>query len=430
MITPEIMSPAGDFTALRAALDAGADAVYFGVKDMNMRNTAKNFTEHDFSDITTLCHSYNAKAYLAVNIIVYQHELKRVSNILNYAKNAAVDAVICWDFAVISLARSMCLPVFLSTQASVSNAESILFYYSTCGIRRFVLARECSLNDIAHIRTHLHDTLGKDSAASIQLETFVHGAMCVSVSGRCFLSQFHYGASANRGECYQPCRREYSVSCKDEKKSFTLENNYILSPKDLCTIPFIEKLIDTGIDSFKIEGRNRSPEYVSTVTRVYRTLVDYYCSHSPVDPDAFNALKKASMEDVAKVYNRGFSSGFYMGKPIDEWTDAYGSSSTHLKLYSGYVTKFYRKPSVAEIKIENEEFKCGDTLMIQGPSTGVYTFVAHSIEVEHTKIEQTKRGTPVAVRTEQRVRPNDRVFVVKERVKNGTLKARATLLES
>lgn len=415
MNIPEIMSPAGDFTALRAALNAGADAVYFGVADMNMRNTAKNFTEDDFSAIATQCHENNAKAYLALNIIVYQHETERVSEILTAAKNADIDAVICWDFSVVSVARALNLPVFLSTQASVSNAESILFYHSTCDINRFVLARECSLDDIVQIRAELSERLGEKDAAKIELETFVHGAMCVSVSGRCFLSQFHYGMSANRGECYQPCRREYTITCKDEEKSFDIGNNYILSPKDLCTLPFIEKLIDAGVNSFKIEGRNRSPEYVSAVTKAYRDIVDYYCAHTPVDEDEFKVLKEQCMEQVAKVYNRSFSSGFYMGKPIDEWTDTYGSSSTELKLYAGYVTKYYRKPSVAEIKVENEEFSTDDTLMIQGPTTGVYRLTADSIEVEHEKIDHAQRGMLVAVKTERRVRPNDRVFIVKER---------------
>jgi putative protease len=410
---PEIMAPAGDWISLRAALDAGCDAVYFGIGSMNMRAGAKNFPLSALKRITKLCHDNNVKAYIALNTIVYENEITKIKKIISKAKENLIDAIICWDFAVIQEATQQGIPVHISTQMNVSSSESILFFYNHFRIRRFVLARECSLDDIKTIKKDLTKALGS-KAKLIEIEVFAHGAMCVSISGRCFLSQFQYNKSANRGECLQPCRREYIVTEKEERYSFIIGNHFILSPKDLCTLPFIEKLIKVGIASFKIEGRNRSPEYVSVVTAAYRKAVDFYFLNNGRRgfQKEFESLKKELTHTLNKVYNRGFSAGFFLGKPINEWTDRDGNKAAAKKEYIGIVKKYYKKLGVAEVQVESKGFKLGDEILFQGPTTGVLTQIAESIEIDHHKIDQALKGTLVAVRTKRLVRVNDRVYVV------------------
>ena len=407
----EIMSPAGDWISLRAAIDAGCDAVYFGIKGINMRAGAKNFAIHELKKITQTCHKNDVKAYLALNIIVYEKEIKNIAKILTKAKAAGIDAVICWDMAVIREANKQQIPIFISTQMSVSNSQSIIFFYETFGIKRFVLARECSIDDIKRIRKELKKAI-KTKANDIEIEVFAHGAMCVSISGRCFLSQLQFGKSANRGECIQPCRREYKIIDIEEKHSFVIGNNYILSPKDLCALPFIEKLIEAGVDSLKIEGRNRSPEYVKTVTSAYREAIDFYFENNGKKGfrKEFDALKRKLVNELNQVYNRGFSSGFFMGKPINEWTDCYGSKATTRKEYVGIVKNYYKKHGVAEIKVESNEFSKGDEIMFQGPTTGVFLQKASSIEINHKQVNQAVKGKCVAVKTKKLVRVNDKVY--------------------
>ncbi|MEA3515151.1 MAG: peptidase U32 family protein [Nanoarchaeota archaeon] len=408
---PEIMAPAGDWISLRAAIDAGCDSVYFGIKGINMRAGAKNFAIPELKKITQTCHKNDVKAYLALNTVVYEKEIKNIAKILAKAKAAGIDAVICWDMAVIREANKQKIPVFISTQMSVSNSQSIIFFYETLGIKRFVLARECSIEDIKRIRKELKKALGV-KAKEIGIEVFVHGAMCVSISGRCFLSQFQFGKSANRGECIQPCRREYKITDIEEKHSFVIGNNYLLSPKDLCVLPFIEKLIEAGVDSLKIEGRNRSPEYVRTVTSAYRKAIDFYFENKSKNgfEKEFDVLKKKLVDEVKRVYHRGFSSGFFMGKPINEWTDSYGSKATTRKEYVGVVKNYYKKHGVAEIKVESNEFNKGDEIMFQGPTTGVFSQKADSIEINHKQVNQAVKGEYVAVKTKKLVRVNDKIY--------------------
>lgn len=408
------MAPAGDWISLQAALDAGCDAVYFGVQGMNMRAGTKNFPLSALGKIAGKCRGYNAKAYLALNILVYENEIARIKKIIAKAKQACIDAVICSDFAVIWEARKQNIPVHISTQMSVSNSESICFFYKTCGVQRFVLARECSLKDIHKIQKNLFHILGAE-AAQIELEVFAHGAMCVSISGRCLISEFLFGKSANRGECLQPCRRKYRVVDKQDPYSLDIGSNYILSPKDICTLPFIEKLFQAGIASFKLEGRNRSPEYVSTVTQAYRQAVDFYYQNRRKNgfQKEFAALKRKLTIEVKKVYNRDFSTGFYLGKPLNQWTTGPGSQAPVRKEYVGVVQKYYPKAAVAEIKVESNSFKLGDDLLFQGPTTGIYPQKAGSIEVQHEKIDAVRKGMLIALKTEKRVRKNDKVFVMK-----------------
>jgi U32 family peptidase len=413
-LKPEIMSPAGDWVSLRAALDAGCDAVYFGVQGFNMRARADNFTAASLGRIARLCHGAGARAYLALNTISYEAELGKIKSLLARARAARIDAVICWDFAVIEAARSLGLPVFASTQMSVSNSSGLLALYRHFGIKRFVLARECSLDDMKNISRNLSKALGPQSR-EIEIEVFAHGAMCVSVSGRCFLSQFEHGKSANRGECLQTCRREFIVHDVLRGHELALGNKYILSPKDLCVLPFIEKLIDAGAASFKIEGRSRSPEYVATVTTAYRRAVDFYAEHrreADFKP-RFAALKHELMEELARVYNRGFSTGFYLGKPIDQWHEVEGSLATTRKEYCGMVTNFYKQHGAAEIRVESNEFAPGDEIMFQGATTGVFSQKVESIEIHRMQVDRACKGSLVAVKADRPVRRGDKAYVIK-----------------
>ena len=415
---PEILSPAGDWTCLRTAVQADCDAVYFGIRGINMRSAATNFLAEELSDVSDFCHSNSVKCYLTLNTIIYEHEREFVYSLLKQAYEAKIDAIIAWDFAIIEKANQIGLPVHISTQMSVANAESLLFLHRQLGITRFVLARECSLDDVRAIRETLDKELpgGSDS---IELECFAHGAMCVAVSGRCFLSQFQYGKSANRGECLQPCRRAYEINSveiknTEENQSFRLENQHVLSPHDLCTLPFLDQLINAGIVCFKIEGRNRSPEYVSVATRAYKEAVDF-CFAKQGNPEferGFEQLSKKLMGQLEKVYNRGFSSGFYMGKPIDEWTKTAGSQATTKKEYVGLVTNYYKKPSVAEVKIHSAGISLGDEIMFQGPTTGLVTQKVESMQIEHESVDSAAKGTLIAIKTDKPVRRNDKLFVV------------------
>jgi len=405
------MAPAGDLTSLKAALDAGADAVYFGITSMNMRASARNFSAAQMPEIAQICHERKAKAYLALNTIVFDNECEQGRELVKQAAQAGIDAVICWDFAILQAALEFNIEPFISTQMSVANSTSIAFLYRNFGIKRFVLARECTLEELHNIRTNLIKEFG-EKAKQIEIEIFAHGAMCVSVSGRCFMSQFHFENSANRGECRQPCRREYTITDIRDGKSFVLGQDYVMSPKDLCTLPFLDQLLEAGIDSLKIEGRGRSPEYVSTVTRCYRRFIDFYFENF-ADPDFktnMAKLKDELMHELGQVFNRGFSDGFFFGRQIEDWTGGNGSKATHRKVYIGIVTNFFRKPMVAEIKVEANGFKTGDELMFQGPTTGVVSLVAESIEHQFKPVSEAPKNSFVGVKLSQRVRENDQVY--------------------
>ena len=315
--------------------------------------------------------------------------------------------------AVIQAASAHRLPVFLSTQMSVSNSKSLALFHQTFGIRRFVLARECSLAQIRAMRRNLQKHLGP-KAASIEIEVFGHGAMCVSVSGRCFLSEDRFGKSANRGECLQPCRREYQITDLEGEVSFRLGNNYLLSPEDLCTMPFLDQLLQAGIASIKIEGRARTPEYVSTVTCAYRRAIDFYFEHKGRRgfKAEFEALKLSLTGELGAAYHRGLSSGFFMGKPAAQWTNSRGNRATKTKRAVGEVMNYYRKAGAAEIHVLTSPFAIGDELLIQGPTTGSVRVKVESIQVEHTAKDSAQRGERVALQIPEPVRPRDRVFLV------------------
>jgi len=413
---PELMAPAGDWASLRAALKAGADAVYFGLRGLNMRSNYRNFTPAEMQRIATECHRVGARAYLALNTIIYETELSKVDRVLKTATKAGIDAVICWDMAVVQKAKALGLPVFLSTQMSVSNSASLGLFYRTFGIRRFVLARECSLAHIRSIRRRLKKELGAE-AENIELEVFAHGAMCVSISGRCFLSEDRFGKSANRGACLQPCRREYKITDAEGEISYRLGSNYLLSPEDLCAMPFLDQLFATGVASLKIEGRARTPEYVGTVTAAYRRAIDFYFENKGRRgfKAKFEALKTELTQELDGAYHRGLSSGFFMGQPIGQWTTGRGSRASKSKKLVGEVLNYYRKAGAAEIQVRNAPFALGDELLIQGPTTGLVRVRVTSIQIEHEAKERAERGERIALGVPEQVRPRDRVFLVTKR---------------
>ena len=413
---PEILSPAGNWTSLEAAIRAGCDAVYFGIGALNMRASARNFSVEELPAIVARCREAGVRCYLALNTIVYEHELPLLDASLDAARDAGVNAIIASDIAVVDGARARGIEVHISTQMSVSNSRGLAHLFRTFGIRRFVLARECTLEAVVQIRHALAESLGRDADA-IELEAFAHGAMCVSVSGRCFMSESQYGKSANRGECLQPCRREYRVTNTEEGETFDLGTHHVMSPKDLCTLPFVERLIDAGIVSLKIEGRNRSPEYVSTVTRAYREVVDAYVSGNPEKPefaDGFAALKQEHLARIDRVYHRGYSSGFFMGKPVDAWTLSGNSQATAHKAYVGLVTNYYSRVGVAEVRVQDHTICNGDTVMFQGPTTGVVEQVVESMQVEHADVSEVDKGMSVAIKVAEPVRRNDKLYVIIE----------------
>lgn len=401
---PELLSPIQDWTSLSAAIENGADAVFFGIKGFNMRAGAKNFTEKDLPKIVKIAHKNNVKTYLAINTIIFEDQIKKTEKILIKVKKVKVDAIICWDFAIIQIAKKLKIEIHISTQASIANSETAEFYRKL-GVKRIVLARECSLEQIKEIKKH----------TKVEIEIFIHGAMCVSISGRCFMSQFLYGKSANCGECLQPCRRKYIIKQIDGDEELELGEDYVLSPKDLCTMDFFEKIMDVGVDCFKIEGRNRSPEYVANVTKAYRTIIDFIYSVKKRDKkfqEELINLKKNLFEKLNSVYHRGNSSGFFLGKPINEWTKNYGNQATQKKIYIGKVLNYFKKIKVAEIIIQgNKKIKKGDTIIFQGPTTGSIEEKILSIEKNHQLITKVKKGEKIALGISSIVRKNDEVYL-------------------
>ncbi|PKL72416.1 hypothetical protein CVV26_01990 [Candidatus Kuenenbacteria bacterium HGW-Kuenenbacteria-1] len=411
---PELLAPIQDWTSLIAAIENGADAVYFGIKGFNMRAGAKNFTVKDFTKIVKIAHKKNVKTYLAINTIIFENEIKKIEKILIKTKQAKVDAIICWDFAVIQIAKKLKIEIHISTQASITNSKTAEFYRKL-GAKRIVLARECSLEQIKEIKKY----------TKVEIEIFIHGAMCISISGRCFISQFLYGKSANRGECSQPCRRKYIIKQIDGKEELELGEDYILSPKDLRTMNFFEKIMDVGVDCFKIEGRNRSPEYVATVTKAYRTIIDFIYLAKKRDKkfqEELINLKNSLSKKLDIVYHRDNSSGFFLGKPINELTSYCENQAIQKKVFVGKVLNYYKKIEVAEIIIQgNKKIKIGDIIIFQGPTTGSVEEKIISIEKDHQPILKAQKGEKIAIKINCIVRKNDQVYLMKRYKKNKIL---------
>lgn len=408
------MAPAGDFVCLSAALQNRADAVYFGLKGSNMRAGARNFELADLPRIAEECRAANAKAYLTLNNIYFDAETKTLDNQIAAAKDAGIDAIIAWDFAAIERAVAAGVEVFLSTQASVANSDALCAYFKRFGIKRFVLARECTLDDIAAIKNATATKLGAKDAKQISIEVFGHGAMCVSISGRCFMSQYYGGKSANKGECLQPCRREYTIKEeRDGGAEFRIGDGYVLSPKDLCTLPFVEKIFDAGADSLKIEGRNRNAQYVSTTVKAYVAARDFWLENSGLKDfdEKFVALKKKLLPALGENFNRGFSAGFYMGKPLGDWTSK-GNLASVKKTILGRVTNYLSRAGVAEIVVDDNSAKIGDKICIEGNSTGYLEFEIASVQIENSPVQEIVKGQKAAIKVPAKVRPNDRIYLL------------------
>jgi putative protease len=389
----ELLAPVGDFTNLRIAIDAGADAIYFGLKEFSLRSNAKNFKIEDLDKINEMCAEKNLKKYLTLNSIIYNEELLRVDEILQKAKGK-IDAVICWDLGVIQLCIKNKIPFHVSTQASVSNYESAEFY-KKLGAERIVFARELNLEQIKEII----------QKTGIEGEAFIHGAMCVAVSGRCFMSQFLFNRSANRGQCIHPCRREYIIKDTQQGKELKIENNHVMSAKDLCALPFIDKLKSSGITSFKIEGRNRDPRYVETVVRIYRKALD---SEKPLTEEQINKF----LEELKSVYNKGFSSGFYLGSPTaDDFSKTEHSDATKKKHFIGTIQKYYPKLNVATVKLVSE-LKINDEINIIGKTTGLVKTKIGSMEIKNQPIEKASKGEEMGIKVPNKVRKDDDVYLI------------------
>jgi putative protease len=382
----ELLAPAGNFTNLSTALNAGADAVYFGLKEFSMRAGAKNFEISDLEKMRKICGK--AKMYLTLNTIMYDEELEKIEKIISKVKGK-VDAIICWDLAVVNLCKKHKIPFFISTQASVANSSAAKIY-KDLGAKRVILARELNLNQIKKI------------SKIIDVECFCHGAMCVAVSGRCFTSQFLFNKSANRGMCLQPCRRAYKVIEKQEGHELEIENDKIMSAKDLCNLPFIEDMKKAGIISFKIEGRNRDPRYVDTVVRIYRRALDKELIKKEVEK-GINELKE--------VYNKGFSSGFYVGLPMsDDFSKVEHSSSKKKKHFIGKINHIYPKAGAVAIKLASN-IKLGDEIVVIGKATGLVKSKIKSIEVKKKKLKSAKKGQEAAILLKG-VRKGDEVYAI------------------
>jgi U32 family peptidase len=385
----ELMAPAGNFAMLAAALKAGADAVYFGLNDFSMRASSKNFTLADLDEMRELCDSSprKAKMYLTLNTIVYDEEIEQLDEIIAQIKGK-VDAVICWDHAIMLLCKKHEIPFFISTQASVANTKAAE-YYKALGAQRVVLARELNLEQIKKI------------SRIIDVECFIHGAMCVAISGRCFMSQFTYDRSANRGECNQNCRRSYTVT-DDSGHELAVENSRIMSAKDLCALPLIEMMKEAGVMSFKIEGRGRDARYVDVVTSVYRKALDNAMTPDEIQ-DATNELEK--------VFNRQFSSGFYLGKPTDhDFSKTENSAATEVKRTLGKVVNYYSQNQVAIVKLM-ADLAVGDKIVVIGNKTGIETVIVSSMEIDNNVVETAQKGDLVGIKIPG-IRKNDAVYKI------------------
>ncbi|GHT40437.1 collagenase [Bacteroidia bacterium] len=405
-ITPyEIMAPVGSYESLAAAIQGGADSVYFGIEGLNMRSrSANNFTIEDLHEIVRICKKHQIKSYLTVNTIIYDSDLTSMRTIIDAAKEAQLSAIIAADVAAMTYARSIGVNVHLSTQLNISNIESIKFYAQFADV--VVLARELNLDQV----TEIHEQIEKQQIKGpdgnlIRIEMFAHGALCMAVSGKCYLSLHEMNASANRGACNQICRRGYTVKDKESDIELDIDNQYIMSPKDLKTIHFINKMMDAGVRVFKIEGRARGPEYVRIVSECYKEALTAVCENQ------FTEEKIAAWDERLKsVFNRGFWNGYYLGQRLGEWSDKYGNKATEKKLYVGKVIKYFSKLGVAEFLMETQKLQAGDKVLITGLTTGALIFNAEDIRVDLKTVETTKKGERFSMKTPEKVRPSDKLY--------------------
>lgn len=408
----EIMAPAGNFECLRAAIQGGADSVYFGVGHLNMRShSANNFQPEDLSEVVRICREAGVKSYMTVNIVLYQEDLEPMRKALDAALAAGVDAIIASDMAAISYCRKIGLEVHISTQLSISNVESLRFYSQFADV--VVLARELNLDQVKEIyETVVRENICGPSGKPVRIEMFAHGALCMAISGKCYLSLHTYGASANRGACYQICRRGYEVTDLETGNKLNIDNKYIMSPKDLCTIDFMDRIIESGVKVFKIEGRARSAEYVKRCASCYRRAADAVCDGT-YSPELAASLK----EELSEVFNRGFWDGYYQGAYLGQWSDVYGSQATLKKVYCGKVTNWFDRIGVVEIAVESAPLHIGDRAMAIGATTGVVEFSVEDMRVNLKSADMAGKGVRCSVAVdpslcpEGRLRRGDKIYI-------------------
>lgn len=401
----EIMAPAGSWESLSAALKAGADSIYFGVESLNMRaHSAAHFTINDLRDIATKCNEAGVKSYLTVNTIIYGEDLPLMRSICNAAKEAAISAVIASDVAVLQYCKEIKQEVHLSTQLNISNVEALKFYAQFADV--VVLARELNLDQVAEICRQIdeQEILGP-SGKKVRIEMFCHGALCMAISGKCYLSLNNLGSSANRGACLQVCRRSYTVRDRETGVELDVDNKYIMSPKDLKTIRFLDRMVEAGVKVFKIEGRARGPEYVYTVVRCYKEALD-----AALNGTTTEQMKNVWDERLKKVFNRGFWDGYYLGQTMGEWSSNYGSSATERKVYVGRGVKYFSKIGVAEFLLEASDLNKGDRLLITGPTTGAVYVTADEMRYDYEPINHAEQGRFVSIAVPEKVRPSDKLF--------------------
>lgn len=403
----ELMAPAGNFESLQAALDNGADSVYFGVEQLNMRaRSSINFTLHDLDEISRRCTEKNVRTYLTLNTIIYDHDLSIIKTVLDRAKAANITAVIAMDQAVISYARQIQMEVHISTQINITNIETVKFY--SLFADTMVLSRELSLNQVKKITSQIEkEQIKGPNGKLIEIEIFGHGALCMAISGKCYLSLHSHNSSANRGACKQNCRKKYTVIDQESGFEIELDNEYMMSPKDLCTIDFLDQVIDSGIKVLKIEGRGRAPEYVATVTRCYREAIDSIEDGSFSKEKVYNWMSK-----LETVYNRGFWSGYYLGQKLGEWSDNPGSNATQKKVYIGKGRHYYPKTRIGEFEIEAYNLNIGDRILIQGPTTGSQESEVASMMVDDVPAQEAKKGDILTMPISFKVRPSDKLYKI------------------
>ena len=407
----EIMAPVGSYEALAAAIKAGADSVYFGAGILNMRaRSAVNFTLDDIADIADKCRKNNVKSYLVLNTLVYDNELDEIKKICDAAKVAKISAVIASDISVIQYAASINLPVHISVQANVSNIEAVKFFSKFAEV--IVLARELTLQQIRKIISTIeNEKITGPTGELVKIEIFAHGALCVAISGKCYMSLALYNKSANRGACYQTCRRSYDVKDDQTGDELKIENKFIMSPKDLCTITFLDSILDAGVSILKIEGRGRAADYVFTTVSAYKEAVKLW------EEDKFTTeLAGKLVENLEKVFNRGFwHGGYYLGEPLGEWCGISGNKAKYEKKYIGYVTNYFVKIGVAEITMIADELKTSDKIVFIGPTTGALEVDVNELRIDYKKVDHAGKGDVVSVKVPERVRRQDKVYLMKLR---------------
>ncbi len=405
----EIMSPAGSFDALMAAIQGGAGSVYFGAGQLNMRSrSSSNFSPEEIKQIVKICRAKDVKSYLTLNTIIYDSEIEEMMHMIDVAKDSGISAVIASDLSVLEYARENGVEVHISTQCNITNLSAVKFYSRYADV--MVLARELNISQIEAIAKAIREQhICGPSGNLVRIEIFVHGALCMAVSGKCYISLDNFNSSANKGACLQPCRRAYTVKDADSQVELDIDNKYIMSPKDLMTIPILNRLLDAGVTVLKIEGRGRSAEYVKTVTRTYHEAVEAW------------ATGKYTSENVDKwttqlreVYNRGFWDGYYLGQRVGEWTEKYGSRATKVKEFIGTITNYFKDINVAEVRLETGELSVGDDIIILGKTTGVYEDTIKEIRVDLLPVEKAIKGDMFSILTKEIIRRGDKLYKIKD----------------